>query len=101
MGHLQVFRAAVGGKRPGNKAGLTTGTILGLGRLILAIGTLLVASVSGSASYAQTGTFNSMDGNRTGGSTVVAPGKPEISYAGTKAVTSISTFARSSTSPAM
>jgi len=70
MGHLQVFRAAVGGKRPGNKAGLTTGTILGLGRLILAIGTLLVASVSGSASYAQSGPFAGMAGNWSGGGTV-------------------------------
>ncbi len=53
MGHLLAFRAAVGGKHPGNKAGRTTGTFPGIRRLILAVGTLLVASVSGSASYAQ------------------------------------------------
>jgi len=39
-------------------------------RLIFAVATLLVASVSGSASYAQTGPFAGMAGNWSGGGTV-------------------------------
>ena len=70
MGHLRAYRAAVGGKHPDNKADLTTGTVAGIGRLILAIGTLLLASVSGSASYAQSGPFAGMAGNWSGGGTV-------------------------------
>jgi len=70
MGHLRAYRAAVGGKHPDNKAGLTTGTVAGIRRLILAIGTLLLASVSGSASYAQSGPFAGMAGNWSGGGTV-------------------------------
>ena len=70
MGHLRAYRAAVGGKHPDNKTGLTTGTGAGIRRLILAIGTLLLASVSGSASYAQSGPFAGMAGNWSGGGTV-------------------------------
>jgi hypothetical protein len=70
MGHLRAYRAAVGGRHPDNKAGLTTGTVAGIGRLILAIGTLLLASVSGSACYAQSGPFAGMAGNWSGGGTV-------------------------------
>ncbi len=70
MGHLRAYRAAVGGKHPDNKTGLTTGTFPGIRRLILAIGTLLVASVSGSASYAESGPFAGMAGNWSGGGTV-------------------------------
>ncbi len=70
MGHLRAYRAAVGGKHPDNKTSLTTGTVAGIRRLILAIGTLLLASVSGSASYAQSGPFAGMAGNWSGGGTV-------------------------------
>src|SRR5207302_4028278 len=70
MGHLRAYRAAVGGKHPGNKTGLTTGTVAGIRRLILAVATLFVASVSGSASYAQSGPFAGMAGNWSGGGTV-------------------------------
>src|SRR5260370_13179515 len=70
MGHLRAYRAAVGGKHPDNKTGLTTGTGAGIGRLIIAIGTLLLASVSGSASYAQSGPFAGMAGNWSGGGTL-------------------------------
>ena len=70
MGHLRAYRAAVGGKHPDNKTGLKTGTGAGIRRLILAIGTLLLASVSGSASYAQSGPFAGMAGNWSGGGTV-------------------------------
>ena len=70
MGHLRAYRAAVGGKHPDNKTGLTTGTFPGIRRLILAISTLLVASVCGFASYAQSGPFAGMAGNWSGGGTV-------------------------------
>ena len=70
MGHLRAYRAAVGGKHPDNKTGLTTGTVAGIRRLILAVGTLLVASMSGFASYAQSGPFAGMAGNWSGGGTV-------------------------------
>src|SRR5258708_37589275 len=69
MGHLRAYRAAVGGKHPDNKTGLTTGTGAGIRRLMLAIGTLLLASVSGSASYAQSGPFAGMAGHWSGGGT--------------------------------
>ena len=68
MGHLRACRAAVGGKRPDNKAGLTTGTFAGIRWLILAVATLFV--VSGSACYAQSGPFAGMAGNWSGGGTV-------------------------------
>jgi hypothetical protein len=70
MGHLRAYRAAVAGKHPDNEAGLTNGTVAGIGRLILAIGTLLLASASGSACYAQSGPFAGMAGNWSGGGTV-------------------------------
>jgi hypothetical protein len=70
MAHLRAYRAAVGGKRPGNKAGLTTGTFAGSRRLIFAVATLFVASASGSACYAQSGPFAGMAGNWSGGGTV-------------------------------
>jgi len=70
MGHLRAYRAAVGGKHPDNKTSLMNGTGAGIRRLILAIGTLLLASVSGSASYAQSGPFAGMAGNWSGGGTV-------------------------------
>jgi hypothetical protein len=70
MGHLRAYRAAVGGKHPDNRAGLTTAILAGIRWLILALGTLLVASLSGSASYAQSGPFAGMAGNWSGGGTV-------------------------------
>src|ERR1700736_5441802 len=70
MGHLLAYRAAVGGKHPDSKAGLTTGSFAGIRRLILAAVTLFVASVSGSTSYAQSGPFAGMAGNWSGGGTV-------------------------------
>ncbi len=42
-----------------------------LKRLIFAVATLFVASVSGSASYAQSGPFAGMAGNWSGGGTVI------------------------------
>jgi len=70
MGHLRAYRAAVDGKRHGNKAKRTTGTFAVIRRLMFAVVALFVASVSGSASYAQSGPFAGMAGNWSGGGTV-------------------------------
>jgi len=70
MGHLQAYRAAAGGKRPANKTGPTADTPLVIRQLIFAVVTLFVATVSGSASYAQSGPFAGMAGNWSGGGTV-------------------------------
>jgi hypothetical protein len=70
MGHLQAYRAAVDGKRRVNKAAPTPEILTVTRRLIFAVATLFVASVSGSASYAQSGPFAGMAGNWTGGGTV-------------------------------
>jgi hypothetical protein len=70
MGHLLAYRAAVGGKPPGNKPIRTARIFALFGRLIFAVATLFVASVSGSACYAQSGPFAGMAGNWSGGGTV-------------------------------
>jgi hypothetical protein len=66
MGHLQAYRAAVIGKHRVNR----TNTLVVIRRLIFAALTLLVAGVSGSASYAQSGPFAGMAGVWSGGGTV-------------------------------
>jgi hypothetical protein len=77
MGHQRAYPAAAGGKRPGNnhqtsnnKTSLTTDTPVVLKRLIFALFALVAASVSSSASYAQSGPFTGMAGVWTGGGTV-------------------------------
>jgi len=70
MGHLVGYRAAAGGKRPGNKANRAADAFAAARQLIFAVATLLVAMVSGSASYAQSGPFAGMAGNWSGGGTV-------------------------------
>jgi hypothetical protein len=62
MGHLREYRAADAGKRRGNKTSQKTDIHMKLKRLIFAVVTLFVASVSGSASYAQSGPFAGMAG---------------------------------------
>jgi hypothetical protein len=71
MVHLRAYRAAVDGKHRGNKIRLTAKTFVITRRLIFAAAVFFVTSVSGSASHAQTGTFNSMAGNWAGGGSVV------------------------------
>jgi hypothetical protein len=71
MEHLRVYRAAVDGKHHGNKIRSTATTFVVTRRLIFAAAVFFVTSVSSSASYAQTGTFNSMAGNWAGGGTVM------------------------------
>lgn len=74
MGHLPAFPAAAGGKLRGSKAKPTTDTIAVIRRLIFAVATLclatLLTTVSGSASFAQSGPFAGMAGNWSGGGTV-------------------------------
>ena len=66
MEHLQAYRAAVIGKRHGNKAA----PLAIARRLIFAVVTLFAASVFSSASHAQTGPFAGMAGNWSGAGTV-------------------------------
>jgi hypothetical protein len=68
MGHLRACRAAVDGKLPGNRAKRTAGSFVR--GLIFAVVTLFVASVAGSASYAQSGPFAGLAGSWSGGGTV-------------------------------
>ena len=70
MGHLRAYRAAVDGKPHGNKTGRTPSPLSDVRRLIFAVATLFAASVSGSASHAQSGPFTGMAGNWSGGGTV-------------------------------
>jgi hypothetical protein len=70
MEHLQAYRAAVGGKHRGNRAGHAAQSFTIARRPLLAAAALLVTLVSGSASYAQTGPFAGMAGNWSGGGTV-------------------------------
>jgi hypothetical protein len=69
MGHLRASRAAAGGKPPVNKLNHTSDRLAVIRQLIFAVVTL-VAAVSGSASYAQSGPFAGMAGNWAGGGTV-------------------------------
>src|SRR6266851_4495181 len=70
MGHLRAYRAAVDGKPHGNKTCRTPSPLPDVRRLIFAVATLFAASVSGSASHAQSGPFTGMAGNWSGGGTV-------------------------------
>jgi hypothetical protein len=70
MEHLQAYRAAVGGKHHGNRAGHAAATFAIARRLIFAAVTLVAASVFNSASHAQSGPFAGMAGNWSGGGTV-------------------------------
>jgi hypothetical protein len=70
MGHLRAYLVAVIGKHRGNNAGRTIGAVVAIRPLIFAALTLLVATVCGSASYAQSGPFAGMAGNWSGGGTV-------------------------------
>ncbi len=68
MEHLQEYRAVADGKRHGNKASQTTFAFAR--RLMFALAALVVASVWGSASHAQSGPFAGMAGNWSGAGTV-------------------------------
>jgi hypothetical protein len=70
MDHLREYRAAADGKRHGNKAGRAAPALAFARRLIFAVAALLVTSMWGSASHAQTGPFAGMAGNWSGAGTV-------------------------------
>jgi hypothetical protein len=70
MEHLQAYRAAVGGKHHGNRAGQAAASFAIARRLIFAAVTLVAASMFSSASHAQSGPFAGMAGNWSGGGTV-------------------------------
>jgi hypothetical protein len=70
MEHLQAYRAAVDGKRHGNRADRAAAPVATVRRLIFAAVALFAASVFSSASHAQSGAFSGMAGNWSGGGTV-------------------------------
>jgi hypothetical protein len=70
MEHLREYRAAADGKRRGNRARQQSPALALTRRLIFAVAALLVASVWGSSSYAQSGPFAGMAGNWSGAGTV-------------------------------
>ena len=70
MARRQACRAAADGKPRGNRPGRTITAFAGLRWLLVAAIALLAASVSGTASYAQSGPFTGMAGNWSGGGTV-------------------------------
>jgi hypothetical protein len=70
MGHQQAYLAAVAGKHHGDKAHRTNGTFALVKGLIFGAIALLVASFSGTTSYAQEGPFAGMAGVWSGGGSV-------------------------------
>ena len=70
MGHLGEYRAAVAGKRRGSNASRMAGNRMITRRLMFGLATLLVASVSGSASYAQSLPFAGLAGYWAGAGSV-------------------------------
>ena len=60
-----VFRAAADGKLHGNNLGRAGGTLVMIRRLVFAV--LALLSVSGTASYAQSGPFTGLAGSWSGG----------------------------------
>ncbi len=70
MGHLREYRAAVDGKHRDSRARRTAGSVMITRRLIFAAAALFVASVSGSASHAQSAPFAGLAGYWSGVGTV-------------------------------
>jgi hypothetical protein len=70
MEHLREYRAAADGKRHGNRTSHQSPALASARRLIFAVAALLVASMWGSSSYAQSGPFAGMAGNWSGAGTV-------------------------------
>jgi hypothetical protein len=70
MGHLREYRAAVAGKRRGSRASQTADSAMVTRRLLFAVATVFVASVSGSASYAQSAPFAGLAGYWSGAGSV-------------------------------
>lgn len=70
MEHLREYRAAADWKLCGNKSDRKVPALAYTRRLIFAFAALLVATLWGSASYAQSGPFAGMAGNWSGGGTI-------------------------------
>jgi hypothetical protein len=70
MGHLQEYRAAVAGKRRGSRASKVANRFMMTRRLIFGLATLLVASMAGSASHAQSAPFAGLAGYWSGAGSV-------------------------------
>ena len=70
MEHLQVYRAAVGGQRHGNRPDHMATPLAIARRLIFAVVTLFAASLFSSPSHAQSGPFAGLAGNWSGSGTV-------------------------------
>ena len=70
MAHPQAFRAAVDGKRRGNKPDRTAEIFANARRLTFAAVAFFLASLSGTAGYADPGAFTGMAGNWSGGGTI-------------------------------
>jgi hypothetical protein len=70
MGHLGEYRAAVAGKRRGSKASRMADSLVITRRLMFALATLFAASMSGSASHAQSAPFAGLAGFWSGAGTV-------------------------------
>lgn len=71
MGHLQVYRAAVGGKRRANRAERSAELFAGARRLIIAAVVLFGFCLSASVGHAQSGPFTGLAGNWSGAGTVI------------------------------
>jgi hypothetical protein len=69
MGHLRAYLVAADGKPRSNKTDRASRYAV-TRRLVFAAVALFVALFSGSASYAQSGTFNGLAGNWSGGGSV-------------------------------
>jgi hypothetical protein len=70
MARLQAYRAVVDGKRRGSKPAPTAAIISNARRLIFAAVAFLLASLSGTAGYADPGAFSGLAGNWSGGGTI-------------------------------
>src|SRR5258708_3030792 len=70
MGHQLVYRVAVDGKRPVNKANRTSELLAHGRRLTFAAVAFFMTAFAASTSYAQSGPFAGMAGNWAGGGTV-------------------------------
>ena len=70
MGHQLAYRAAVGGKRPANKASRTSELFAHARRLTFAAVAFFVTAFATSASHAQSGPFAGLAGVWSGGGTV-------------------------------
>ena len=69
MEHRRAYRAAAGGKRHANNS-QSAASVPRARNWLIAVATLIVASVSGSTSYAQSGPFAGLAGRWSGGGIV-------------------------------